>query len=111
MSLNSERKASTEHMAVNVDLFCKLFTLTGPFHHHHHHLSLNREGRWGSTDDFTASFLDFSPFSTAIWGLANSKPVHYLMLSSYLFFCLPCLLSPFTVPCKMVLARPDERET
>ena len=22
-----------------------------------------------------------------------------------------CLLPPFTVPCKMVLARPDERET
>ena len=27
------------------------------------------------------------------------------------FLCLPCLLPPFTVPCKMVLARPDERET
>ena len=24
---------------------------------------------------------------------------------------LPCILSLFTVPCKMVLARPDERET
>ena len=23
----------------------------------HHHLSLNREGRWGITDDFTTSFL------------------------------------------------------
>ena len=33
------------------------------------------------------------------------------MLSSHLFLCLPCLLPPFTVPCKMVLARPDERET
>ena len=33
------------------------------------------------------------------------------MLSSHLFFCLPCLLPPFTVPCKMGLARPDERET
>ena len=33
------------------------------------------------------------------------------MLSSHLFFCLPCLLPPFTVPCKMVLARPDERKT
>ena len=28
-----------------------------------------------------------------------------------LFFCLPCLRPLFTVPCKMVLARPDERET
>ena len=34
-----------------------------------------------------------------------------LMLSSHLFLCLPCLLPPFTVPGKMVLARPDEWET
>ena len=53
----------------------------------------------------------FSMFSTALWDLANSRPVHSLMLSSHLFLCLPCLLPPFTVPCKMVLARPDERET
>ena len=26
-------------------------------------------------------------------------------------FCLPCLLPPFTVPCKVFLARPDEQET
>ena len=30
-------------------------------HHHHHHLSLNHEGLWGTTDDFTTSFLHFSP--------------------------------------------------
>ena len=53
----------------------------------------------------------FSLFSTALWDLVNSRPVHSLMLSSHLFLCLPCLLLPFTVPCKMVLARPDERET
>ena len=28
-------------------------------HHHHHHQSLNREGRWGTTDDFVTSFLLF----------------------------------------------------
>ena len=50
-------------------------------------------------------------FSTAVWDSANSLPVHSVMLSSYLFFRLPCLLPPFTVPCKMVWARPDERET
>ena len=74
------------------------------FHHHHHnhHQSLNSEGRWGTADDFTISFLHFS---------ANSRPVHSLILSFHLIFCLPCLLPPFTVPCKMVLARPDERET
>ena len=82
-------------------------------HHHHHHLLLfllllflNREGRWGTTDDFATSFLHFPPFSTALWNLANSRPVHSLMLSSHLFLYLPCLLLPFTVPYKMVLARP-----
>ena len=77
---------------------------------YHHHLSLNREDRWG-TDDFATSFLYFSLFSTALWDLANSRPVHYLMMSSHLFLCLPCLVPPFTAPCQIVLARPDERET
>ena len=65
------------------------------FHHHHHHQSLNHEGHWGTTDDFTTSFLLFSfffPFSTALWDLVNSRPVHSLMLSSLLFLCQPCLL-------------------
>ena len=75
------------------------------------HLSLNREGRRGTTDDFTSSFPHFSLFSTVLWNLVNSRPVHSLMLSSHLFFCLPCFLLPFFVPCKMVLARPDEQET
>ena len=79
--------------------------------HHHHHQFLNREGHWGTTDDFATSFLHFSLFSTALWDLPNSRPVHSLMLSSHLFLCPPCLLPPFTVPCKMVFARPDERET
>ena len=33
---------------------------------HHHHQSLNREGRWDTTDDFATSFLYFSLFSTAL---------------------------------------------
>ena len=78
---------------------------------HHHHLSLNREGRWGTTDDFSTNFLHFSLFSTALCDLPNSRPVHSLMLSSHLFLRLPCLLPCFTVPCKKVLARPGERET
>ena len=71
----------------------------------------NRGGRWGPTDNITTSFLHFSLFYTALWDLANSRPVHSLMLPSHLFFCLPCLLLPFTVPCKMAFARLDERET
>jgi len=80
-------------------------------HHHHHYLFLDLEGHWGTTDDLGTSFLHLSLFSSALWDLANSRPVHSLMLSSHLFLCLPCLLPPFTVPCKMVLARPDGRET
>ena len=74
------------------------------------HLSLNLEGRLNTTYDFTTSFLHFSLFLTALSDMANSKPFHSLMLSSHLLLCLPCLLH-FTVPCKMVLARSDERET
>ena len=75
------------------------------------YLSLNREGRWGIAEHFATSFLHLSLFSTALLVLANSRPVHSLMLSSHLFFCLPCLLPPCTVPCKMMLARPDEGKT
>ena len=52
------------------------------------HLPLNREGRWDTADDFATSFLHFSLFSTALCDLANSRPVHFLMLSSHLFLCL-----------------------
>ena len=31
---------------------------------HHQHQFLNREGRWGTTDDFATSFLQFTLFST-----------------------------------------------
>ena len=80
-------------------------------HHHHHHQSLNRGDRWSTKDDFSTSFLHFPLFSTILWDLPNSRPVHSPVLSPHLFLCPPCLFPPFTVPCKMVLARPDERET
>ena len=59
----------------------------------------------GTTDDFSNSLLHLSLFSMALWDLANSRPVHTLTLSSHLFLCPPCLLPPFTVPCKVVLAQ------
>ena len=40
------------------------------------------------------TFFHFSLFLTAL-GLGELIPVHSLMLSSNLFFCLPCLLPPF----------------
>ena len=63
-------------------------------YHHHHDQFLNREGRWGTTDDSATSFLHLYLFSAALWDLPNSRPVHSLMLSSHLFLCL---LSTFTV--------------
>ena len=69
------------------------------------------EGKGERRNDFATSFLHFSLFSIALWDLANSRPAHSLMLSSHLFFCLPCLLPPFSVPCKTVFARADEQET
>ena len=56
----------------------------------------------------------FPPFFSVLHcslAFGELQPVHFLMLSSHLFLCLPCLLPPFTVPRKMVLAWPDERET
>ena len=80
------------------------------YHHHHHHQSPNREGCFGTIDYFTTWFLQCSLISTALWDLPNPRPVHALRLSSHLFLCLPCRLSPFTVPYKMVMARPNEQE-
>ena len=50
-------------------------------------------------------------FSTSLWELANSSPVHSLMLSSHLFFSLPHSSHSHMVCCKMVFTRPDTCET
>ena len=73
------------------------------------YLSLNRGGYLCMTDEFTISFLHFSALHCPL-RLGELQAVHFLMLSSHPFY-MPCFLPPFTVPCKMVLARPDERET
>ena len=38
---------------------------------HHHHRSLNREGHWGTTDDFATSFLHFFPVLHCPLGLGR----------------------------------------
>ena len=48
--------------------------------------------------------------STDLWDLANTRPIHSLMLSSHLFLSLPYLLPSFAVPCMVVWARSDGRE-
>ena len=88
-------------------------------HHHYHHLSFNHKGHLGTTGDITTSFLHFSLFSTAFLDLANSRPFHFLMLSSHLFFffLVVCLVFlPLSLCLAMqdfcfVFARPDEWET
>ena len=79
--------------------------------HHHHHLPLTTRVVGAPQMILQPVSSIFPLFSTALWDLANSRPVHSLMLSTNLFPCLPRLLPPFTVPCKMILARLDEQET
>ena len=73
--------------------------LTAPqsHHHHHHHQSLNREGRWGTTDDFATSFLHFFPVLHCPLELAELQacpfpnvvfaPLPLSALSSSFFHC------------------------
>ena len=68
------------------------------------------EGRRGTTDEFTTIPFNLGLFSAALVELAKSIPVHSLILSSHLFFCLP-LFFPFTVPCRVVFAKPVDLET
>ena len=75
------------------------------------YLSHSLADHWGTTVDFTTSFLhssQFAPFHSMIF---HSRPVHSLMLSSRRFLCLPLRLPPWTVPCRIVLASPDDRVT
>ena len=75
------------------------------------YLSRSLADRWGTTVDFTTSFLHSSWFSAFHSTIFHSRPVHSLMLSSYRFLCLPLRLPPWTVPCRIVLACPDDRVT
>ena len=58
------------------------------------HLSLNREGRLVTTDDFTTIFLHFlcSPLPSWTWRTPDLSITS--ILTSNLFFCLSCLLPP-----------------
>ena len=69
------------------------------------------EGRRGTTDEFATIPFHLVLFSAALVELAKSIPVHSLILSSHLFFCLPLFLVFFTVPCRTVFAKPEDLET
>ena len=64
--------------------------------------------RWGATDDLAASSIHSSRLSVFLVAAPSVMPVHSGMLSSHLFFCLPLLRPPCTVPCRIVLASPED---
>ena len=81
------------------------FTLPTFFSFNTHNL-----GRlWGITDDFATILFHRILFSVALVGLAKSIPVHSLILSLHLFFSL-CLLFPFIMLCRIVFAKPEDRQ-
>ena len=67
-------------------------------------------GRRGTTDDIAT--IPFHPSLSFVVLKESPNPiyVHFLILSSHLFFCLPLLLTPFTVPCRIVFAMPEDLE-
>ena len=67
------------------------------------------EGRRGTTEFATIPYY-LVLFSAALVELAKSIPVHSLILFSHLFFCLPLFLFPFTMPCRIVFAKPEDLE-
>ena len=69
------------------------------------------ESRRGTTDEFATIPFHLDLFSAALTELAKSIPVQSLIMSSHLFFCLPLFLFPFTVPCRIVFAKPKYLET
>ena len=64
--------------------------------------------RWGATDDLATNSLHSSRLSVFLMAAPSVMPVHSGMLSSHLFFCLPLLRPPCTVPCRIVLASPED---
>ena len=91
-------------------------TLLGHLGHSSHLISsqsINLGGRRGTTDDVAT--MAFHPSLSSLSSAAlrespNPIPVHSLMLSSHLFFCLPRFLAPFTVLCRIVFAMPEDLE-
>ena len=73
-------------------------------------LVIKGDGHRGTTDEFATIPFRLVLFSAALVELTNSIPVHSLILSSHLFLCPP-LLFPFTVPCRIVIAKPEDFET
>ena len=75
------------------------------------YLSRSLADCWGTTVDFTTSFLHSTQFLAFRSSIFHSRPVHSVMLSSHHFFCLPLHLAPWTIPYRIVLASSDDHVT
>ena len=62
--------------------------------------------RWGTTVEFTTSFLYSLWFSAFHSSIFKASPLFDVVFPSF-----PLRLSPWTVPCRIVLASPDDRVT
>ena len=82
-------------------------------HHLHHHLSLTHRGLLRCQTWLHNQFPSFFSVLHCPLGLGKLQacPFPDFVCPPLFCCCLPCLLPPFNVPCKTVLARPDERET
>ena len=75
-------------------------------------LSIALDNRRGTADEFPTIPFHFVLFSAVLAKLAKSIPLHSLILSAHLFFCLHLLLPfPFTEPRRIVFAKPIDFET
>ena len=73
-------------------------------------ISRSHGDRWGATDLQTLS-LHLTLFSDSLRVSQNFNPVYSKMLFSKRFFCRPLLLSPYTVPYKIVSAHLADLDT
>ena len=73
-------------------------------------LVIKGDGHRSTTDEFATIPYHLVLFSVALVELTNSILVHSLIVSYHLFLCLP-LLFPFTFPCRIVFAKPEDFET
>ena len=69
----------------------------------HLHLSRSLVDRWGTIDDLATSFLHSYRLSAFLMAAPSVMPVHSGTLSSQLFSCLPLILLPCTLPCRISL--------
>ena len=70
-------------------------TLNGKLPLFHLHLFLNREGRWGTTDDFTTSFLLFFSVLHSLLGLGELQACEFYDVVFLPLFLSALSSSPF----------------